>query len=239
MYKMESSIQSTDHDLAWVRNFLSSLANLPDQSDAPAVRRFKLHFSDFFQTEIPWTLVRHWAVRVEEEDVVDLSEDEQLWRYWLLPLRNAVRAVWVSPDLRIKQWGVFRILQKYFLVGDRSLSVGPIHDDAEWFVGSLGPPSPSESALMHLVGFAKLTKICANSECATPYFVATRRSQKHCSSPCARPAQRSSKRSWWAAKGAAWRRKRAEEQRRRSRRSATGKPVEKARRGNRKELEDS
>lgn len=200
------------HSARKLKNFIEHLANLPDQTDAPEVHRFKRFFGDLFLPEVPWSVVDHWAIRVEEEDVVELSKDERLWKYWLLPLRNAVRVIWVSPDLRIKQWGVFRILEKYFIVGDRSLSVGPVHDDSEWFVGHLGPPSPCENALMQLLRFARLTKLCVNPGCQTPYFLASRRSQQYCSELCALPAQRKSQRKWWAANGPDWRRSRAAEQ---------------------------
>ncbi len=227
---MNSSKQTTVGYLARLKDFLASLANLPDQSDAPAVRRFNLQFGQLFEPEIPRALILHWAVRGEEEDVIDLSEDERICRYWLLPLRNAVRVVWTKADLRFKQWGVFRILEKYLLVGDRSLSVGPVDDEGEWFIGSLDPPTFCENALMQLVEFATLTKFCRNPECRTPYFLATRESQKFCSGPCAKPAQRSSKRSWWAANGREWRRRREKGQNRRksiraSRKQKTGKGV--------------
>jgi hypothetical protein len=230
MVIVKSSKQTTARSLARLKDFLASLANLPDQSDAPAVRRFNLQFRQLFEPEIPRPLILHWAVRGEEEDVVDLSEDERICRYWLLPLRNAVRVVWTKPDLRFKRWGLFRILEKYFLVGDRSFSVGPVDDEAEWFIGSLGPPTFCENALMQLVEFATLTKFCRNPECSTPYFLAARKSQKFCSGPCAKPAQRSSKRSWWAANGQEWRRRREKARNRRksiraTTRQKTGKGV--------------
>jgi hypothetical protein len=212
------------HSAQKLKNFLAHLANLPDQADARDVHYFKRHFGELFLPEVPWSVVDHWAIRVEEEDVVELSKDERLWKYWLVPLRNAVRVIWVSPDLRIKQWGVFRVLEKYFLVGDRSLSVGPVHDDSEWFVGHLGPPSFCESAMLQLVRFARLTKLCVNPGCQTPYFLASRQSQQYCSEPCALPAQRKSQRKWWAANGPDWRRSRRAKSQNRPQKNSTPVP---------------
>jgi hypothetical protein len=189
--------------------FLTHLANLPDSPDRPpAVRRLKHLFGDFFEQEIPWTRIHEWVISVEEEDAGELSRDEQLWQFWLLPLRNVVRVIWESTDDRFRRWGIFKVLEKFFSVGDRRLSVGPVHDDVEWHLGSLGPPSLCEEALTLLVRHPALTKLCANSDCQTKYFFAVRRSQKFCSDVCAIPAQRKAKNQWWAAHGPEWRRRR-------------------------------
>lgn len=188
--------------------FLTHLANLPDLPDTPEARRLEQLFGDFFEREIPWTRIHEWVFRVEEECAGELSQDEELWRFWLLPLRNAVRVIWESTDVRFRQWGIFKVLEKFFSVGDRRLSVGPVHGDEEWHFGSLGPPSLCEEALMLLVQHSALAKLCGNSDCQTKYFFAVRRSQRFCSDVCAIPAQRKSKNQWWAAHGPEWRRQR-------------------------------
>jgi hypothetical protein len=38
---------------------------------------------------------------------------------------------------------------------------------------------------------------CPNATCPAPYFFATKKGQKFCSTVCAEPAQRESKRKWW------------------------------------------
>jgi hypothetical protein len=40
-------------------------------------------------------------------------------------------------------------------------------------------------------------KVCANTDCATPYFISKRKDQKYCSPECAAPAKREAKRKWW------------------------------------------
>jgi hypothetical protein len=190
------------------KKFLCELANL--RSDTAALRRFKMKFEAIFLPEVPWAKVRQWATDVEEEDYPELSQDDLLWKYWLMPLRNAVRVIW-EADPRAKQWGIFRILEKFFAVGDRSLAVGPIMEDSEWFLGPLRPPSRCELLFQHLKG---RTLRCHNSECVAPYFFAVRQSQKYCSETCAAPAQREFKRKWWAEHGNQWRRTQAAEQKR-------------------------
>jgi len=181
--------------------FLKELANFRDEHCA--FRRLQLHFGRIFLPEVPLSLVREWAIRVEEEDVVELSQDEILRKYWLIPLRNAVRVLWTATDLRTKQWGIFRILEKFFAIGDRSLAVGPVRDDIEWVLGStLGPVTDCERIFERLSG---RTSVCHNSACPAPYFFAVRASQKYCSDACAAPAQREFKKKWWAKHGAHWR----------------------------------
>ena len=202
-----SSRKSRFRTLASIRTdkakkFLLQLANL----DEEAVPRFKRRFGDLFFPEVPALLIQNWAIRVEEEDVVDLSADEKLWKYWLLPLRDSVRRLWIS-DERDKRWGTFRILEKYFLIGSSRLAEGPVKDDVEWFLPpNLGPETTCEQIFTYMTG---RTSRCQNASCHTPYFFAIRRSQKYCSDVCAIPAQREFKRKWWAENGPEWRHKRA------------------------------
>ena len=202
---------------ARAREFLYRLANLLE--DQKAVLGFKTRFGDLFLSEVPWAVVRHWALNIEAEDLADggrpeWSEDDLLQRYWLLPLRDAIRAIWDAPDLLVKQWGVFTTLANYFTFGDRSLFVGPVEGPLEWSSYSTGPPGPCGRILLHLLKNADLTRHCGYPECPAPYFFAARRSQKYCSKDCSKPAQRESERRWWNKNGAAWRRARLAEQQR-------------------------
>src|SRR5437667_12034656 len=89
--------------------FLLELANLRDEDAAP---RFRRRYGHLFDPELPHAVIRYWAIQGEEEDVVNLSDDQIFSRYWLLPLRDSVRRLWIS-DERTKRWGMFRILEKY------------------------------------------------------------------------------------------------------------------------------
>ncbi len=215
---MNSSNKGSSRTLARIspqkaKTFLTGLANLENLESA--ARRFVLHYGAVFRDELPTSLIYNWAIRGEEEGVVDLSEDQRIWKYWLVPLRDAIRFLW-TRDLRTKQWGIFRILEKFFARGDRGLAVGPVTDDVECFWGnSLGPVTPCERIFMQLM---QHTSVCGNSACPAPYFFAQRRSQKYCSEECAAPAQREFKRKWWSEHGPKWRASRAAAQKQRRRR---------------------
>jgi len=188
------------------RKILYELVNIrdADPDDLAAVKRFMELFGDIFTPEIPEEVVQRWAARVEEENVSKLSKDKRDWEYWLKPLRNAVRKLWVA-DTRTKRWGMFQILCKYFRKWDRGLTADPVLDELEWSAGSLGPPTPCEQLIQQLRG---RTCRCRNYDCSAPYFWAKRSSQKFCSEECAGPFQRQSKRTWWAKHGKEWRRSR-------------------------------
>jgi hypothetical protein len=193
------------------------LANLRNEADAP---RFQRRFGAVFLPQLPDQLIQFWALRGEEEDVAKLSPDQRIWKYWLLPLADSVRDLWVR-DERDKRWGTFRILEKYFLLGSSRFAEGPFRDDAEWFLPvDLSPETSCERIFMYLSG---RTSRCGNPDCHTPYFFATRRSQKYCSDTCAIPAQQASKRRWWAENGTAWRRKREVSRKKRDK-GANGNP---------------
>lgn len=201
-----------------LRKMLDDLVNLPD--DSVAAGRFERRFGDMFLPDVPPMLITQWKGRIYEEDAADLSDNDFLWKHWLPSLRNAVRVVWKSPDYRLKHWGVFRILEKYFAIGDRSISSGPVQDSVEWLFGSLGSPIPFELALMRLLKAPQSTRFCANPDCGAPYFWAEHASQRYCSPPCGRRAQRESKRIWWEANGPEWRRARAVEQKQRRKKTS-------------------
>jgi hypothetical protein len=54
-----------------------------------------------------------------------------------------------------------------------------------------------ELALMYCMRSAERLRVCPNTECVAPYFIAQRRTQKYCSEKCAQPSQREFKRRWW------------------------------------------
>jgi hypothetical protein len=182
--------------------------NLPDQLESVEFRRFKRSFGGLLERHVPHDLIRHWVIRIEEEDAGELSKEERVWKYWLLPLRNGIRVIWQDSDMRLRRIGVFRLLEIFLQVGDRKLSFGPVTDDTDWFLSLLQPPTFIEDALMQLLECPNATKVCGNAKCQTKYFFAFRRSQKYCSEPCARPAQRWAKNKWWAAHGPEWRKAR-------------------------------
>jgi hypothetical protein len=60
------------------------------------------------------------------------------------------------------------------------------------------PLTPFEAAMFHLqTKLVDKPRRCPNATCPAPYFFATKKGQKFCSTVCAEPAQRESKRKWW------------------------------------------
>ncbi len=209
---------------ARARQFLYSLVNLRD--DPKDALYFKARFGILFLPEVPWASVRHWAFNIEVADISDdpeavaescplgSPEENLLRRYWLLPLRDAIRGIWIEPDLLVKEWGVLTTLANYFTFGDRRAFVAPVQGPLESSFYPTGPPGPCGQIFLHLLKNAHLTRRCENPECPTPYFFAARRSQKYCSADCSIPSQRESERRWWSKNGAEWRRTRLTQQRR-------------------------
>lgn len=179
--------------------FLLDVANLRigDNSD---LSRFERRFGRFLPPPM--------------EAAVDIKTDNEL--PWAWAIQEAVRPIWLAPDLRIKQWGVFKFSYEVMQHTNRRFASEPgaLPKD-KGVVEKLPPPTPLEQILLHLLKSADRLRYCKNPECPAPYFFAKRRSQKYCADVCALPAQREFKRLWWAHNGKQWRRLRS--------RRATGK----------------
>lgn len=60
------------------------------------------------------------------------------------------------------------------------------------------PLTSFEAAMFYLqTQLTDSLRRCPNPTCPAPYFFATKKGQKFCSTVCAEPAQRESKRKWW------------------------------------------
>ncbi len=177
---------------AQVRRFLEELVNLSD--DLKAAERFKVRFARF----LPWAHLRQQAVTLISEGEVPPNAQRMRMIHYdeLLPLRDALRSVWVTPDLATKEW---RILS----LGSMMTFLGSVYFSAE-----PRPLTPFGQALVYFFRSASTTRYCTNPNCHTPYFFATRRGQKYCSEVCALPAQREYKRRWWRQHGSTWRKSR-------------------------------
>jgi hypothetical protein len=189
------------------RQFLEELANTSDID----LSRFERRFGRVFKPEVPIEVVRNWMFHFEEGDPHDLSDDEVIRKYWLMPLRKAIRMVWSLPDLRSKQWAIHKIIEQFLIRGDRRFFFAPMAEGySDAFLDSLEPPSPLERIFEILTAerFHHLARICAEPECPHPYFFAKRSWTKFCSEVCAQPAQREAKKKWWNETGKRMRAKR-------------------------------
>jgi hypothetical protein len=204
----KSSSETGDRDLAGhrkipverARKFLARIANASDDN----LRIFEKSFGSLFMTDVPTGVVRQWMLNIEEADAANLSDEDVIRRYWLIPLRNAIRTVWSLPDLRSKQFAVHEILKQFLLRGDRRFCFTPLGESYSYaFLDSLGPPSHLERILEELTAERShhLAHFCRNRNCPNPYFFAERADRKYCSEVCALPAQREAKLKWWNATG--------------------------------------
>lgn len=180
---MNSRTRTPTRDLARIpsekcRNFLLQAANL--RKDCAAMDRFMNRFGNVVPEILP----------PPNEGFLNLIDQTYIRT---LALKSALQEIWRGPDLRTREWGVFRLLE---------------HSVDGWSI-SLPPLTPIEQIANYLRGRLHRLKICPNKDCVAPYFFAVRSSQVYCSDICALPFQREYKRQWWAKHGAAWRRKRS------------------------------
>jgi len=68
------------------------------------------------------------------------------------------------------------------------------------------PRSEFQEALYELFRRSAFVKLCANSNCPAPYFIAHKTTQRYCSESCAEVLQRAYKLQWWRENGSERRR---------------------------------
>jgi hypothetical protein len=133
-------------------------------------------------------------------------------------LREILRKAWDAPDLRHRDWFMFKFRDYYQQTVLRvqavraDLNPGQIPPEMPVIVPSTrdevlestGPRNdPPPITLIEAVAFyfqrnANRARRCPNPECEFPYFLARKKGQKYCSEKCAKPARRESKRKWWS-----------------------------------------
>jgi hypothetical protein len=70
---------------------------------------------------------------------------------------------------------------------------------------SYQPQTTVEQVLYYLLQHSSLAKICGNTECTRPLFLAERPNERYCSNGCFDEGQRLSTAKWWREHGTAWR----------------------------------
>ncbi len=181
--------------------FLLELANLSD--DPKAIMRFAHKFAyilprmeeDLFRKEL-----------FEGPDFPAPSGWQLPWSTigkkgtpaWLVIIRAGIQNIWRAPDIRTREWVIYRLVDaaivqsiypnsSHYIFWGRSAPIAP-----------MPPPTPFEQAIDYLRKHVRRLAYCANSDCSTPFFFNGRLSQKYCTEDCARPSQREFKRTWWA-----------------------------------------
>lgn len=187
--------------------FLAEIANLSD--DPVATSRLNARFPDIVPGRAWW--VDQQKKAIEEMHQAKLADDEiikDLHLKHLLEIRDTLRLIWAEPDLRKREWLVFRLRDELMARADPGLAHAGGGIMGISLLKRLPPPTAFEQALIVLFKSADRARYCNNPDCPAPYFFARRRTQKYCSDACALPAQREFKRKWWKEHGDHWRAKR-------------------------------
>ena len=208
MAQQNSSKARGDETLARVtafqaQRFLTELANL--RNSLESISRFENKYGHFMPQH-----QRHFVDYVDpsSREGIRLLVDDRNVVMWSTDLQYALRAIWKAPDLRTKDWSIFRLVDELEIEGtnphnERQFGVLAIEGGQ---IKALAPPSALEQIFLYLRKRAHKLDVCSNGGCPAPYFFSTRKSQKYCSEVCAQPSQREFKRKWWAECGNARRR---------------------------------
>jgi hypothetical protein len=192
------------------KRFLEELASMSDErlfdGEHRAVDAFENRYSDIIPCK--------WLFSTSRKSVEDAAPGSLLsfihprnvfpsaWRF-----RDALRAIWIAPDQRTKEWGIFRLIE-CAVIGETNPNPDTLLGTLQIIDGRVAPlpsPTPLEQCLKYLLRNANKAVLCAHPSCTTPFFFASRKSQKYCTVECALPAQRAVKREWWAKNGEKWR----------------------------------
>jgi len=121
--------------------------------------------------------------------------------------RRELRRAWNSQDARTRDWYLSSLRRGAALLTRfpelkermRQMPDQPTDEDLDYLTEPPPQITPFEAALYYFQArVGDLAKRCAHVDCPAPYFIASKRAQKFCSEKCAGPANRESKRKWWA-----------------------------------------
>ncbi|HXE90486.1 MAG TPA: hypothetical protein VNK82_05920 [Terriglobales bacterium] len=148
--------------------------------------------------------------------------------------RNLLRQAWDEPDIRRREWLIFRLRATYEYwrrlaqeqageqEGIRLRDVEAERQrrkDLHEAFGFDSIPLPAtapelaqaERVFFHFTRLAPTAMHCANPECPAPYFFRRKKGQRYCSAKCSGPAKSAAKRRWWHEVGKKLRARRAKE----------------------------
>jgi hypothetical protein len=195
------------------KKFLVGIANLPDDTRR-GLQWLQANYP-YFMKEIPLRPVDMGTNFEEKENFSYMAAPEgaeSKYRYLVLRLRDSLRELWRAPHRETKQWQIFRILQDFFLQGDKTKLHTPLASDSDYFLKGVHARGRSERYLFKFIDLADSAKYCAAHDCTKPYFFG-RRNQRYCCPKCSGESQRQFKREWWRKNGQRWRESRTKERR--------------------------
>lgn len=121
-----------------------------------------------------------------------------------LMIAETIRKLQPTPSLRTRD--MLRLIWKGDSDANDYLKVllSGSRTQFDWNRGELvyGPQNELEEAIYALFRNSRLARVCENTDCPAPFFIAKRKSQRYCGEECASVYQKAWKRKWWNDKGA-------------------------------------
>jgi hypothetical protein len=115
-----------------------------------------------------------------------------------IAMRRYLRRAWDATEQRDRDWHIYRLREWFWKAAYQQHSWGKARAvDVEELADVPPRLTPVEAVISHFVRSTNRWRHCPSEECPTPYFFATKKGQKYCSTVCALPAQREAKRRWW------------------------------------------
>jgi hypothetical protein len=136
---------------------------------------------------------------------LERSAQREVWPMWRLfeQFRNLVRAAWIGDE------AILGILLRVGIEEERTEN--RIVPDWRRSGFRYVPRTNFQAAVYELLKHSRQARVCANPDCANPYFLTLDPRRKFCSTECTRPAQKEWRKRWWERHGKQWRKKRAKQ----------------------------
>jgi len=182
-------------------------ANLPNPVDHPPYRSAV----ERFLSRYPYVFANLDSHSSEIDRVAGAPEVNAL----LAAVRTGLCRAWLAPDAHHRDWHIFQLRYAYERTRARIEEPDPslvpesintpelearrsLRSMIAEFLQDAPQASPFEAAIFYLqTRLADRMLRCANPGCVKPYFFRMKKGQKYCSTVCADPARRESKRAWW------------------------------------------
>jgi hypothetical protein len=205
---MKSSTKQTGDNLAGtpspsdLLNALKALANLRDDSASfEWFARLWPVFAALDGDDLPDNY--HGFVYGAPHNRMPPSLPKRFFLMW--QQREALREIWRGDSDKVTQV-LLPSLDEIYADPDPE-GLWPPQLRVDWQRGEFVyvPRSRFQEAVCKLLRSSALAKVCANTDCPAPYFIAGRTTQQYCSEKCSGVLQRAHKLRWWKEHGKEWR----------------------------------
>ena len=171
-------------------DFAYGLDDVPlDSDDGYRMKYVGFHYGDH-PTKMPSSLPKKFLLKWQE--------------------REALRRIWAGDSDKLTEV-LLPTWEEMGMDGSEWASAWNPQLKLDWQRGEFVyvPRNEFQKALYELLRRSAFVKLCANSNCPAPYFIADKTTQRCCSESCAEVLQRAYKLRWWKEHGSERRRKRS------------------------------